>query len=158
MIENLSKTESLRQALRVFGNSTSHELENYTGVPVLRVGALLKNDIDKGAVVRTWKGKRRSYQLAINKAPQSKPQPLPSTEYALPRLVVFETSDRRFITEATQAAELEKAGDFEQAITIWLKAKVLAELDINTEYCHHRAQFCMTAIDRGWIRKQGDAS
>lgn len=63
-MENLSKTDSLRQALKILGSATGRELANFTGLPIARVGALLAKDISKGHVSRCWNGNMRCYAMA----------------------------------------------------------------------------------------------
>ncbi|ENG5504013.1 hypothetical protein ABUP45_004815, partial [Yersinia enterocolitica] len=60
----LSKTDSLRQALKILGSATGRELANFTGLPIARVGALLAKDISKGHVSRCWNGNMRCYAMA----------------------------------------------------------------------------------------------
>ncbi|MBK5145102.1 ANR family transcriptional regulator [Budviciaceae bacterium BWR-B9] len=154
-MEIISKVETLRQALQVYGELTAHELYQRTGIPVSRVGMLLNYDIENGiSVERSWKGKNRSYRLLpegqrkLKKSRQTK-------DYQNAAPVLFEAVERLFPDIAAQAAEREKAADYDNAVPLWLQAKGLAALEINTEYCHHRAQFCMAALDRGWSRQEG---
>ncbi|WP_347253482.1 ANR family transcriptional regulator [Leminorella grimontii] len=51
---------------------------------------------------------------------------------------------------ASAAVELEKDALYEAAIPLWLQAKATAKAPANVEYYHHRAQYCLTAIERRW--------
>ncbi|QBH95970.1 ANR family transcriptional regulator [Limnobaculum zhutongyuii] len=150
MVENLSKTESLRQSLRIFGESTGYELFQYTGIPVDCVASLLQYDVAQGLIVKGWKGKRRSYQLALGSPKKVKKYHRDPASYRNAVPVLVESIERRFIYIAVQATELEKNDDFFEAIKLWMKAAGLAALDINADYCRRRANYCQAAVDRGW--------
>lgn len=146
----LSRAAILREALRLHGELTRYELIQYTGIDEEVIGGTLKHDINNGTIVRGWKGKKRTYRLlAEGETPVKISQPAPSTQQST-KPVLFESVGRRFPDVAAQAAEREKAADYDNAAPLWLQAKDLAALDINIEYCYRRAQFCVAALERHW--------
>ncbi|QBH96807.1 ANR family transcriptional regulator [Limnobaculum zhutongyuii] len=153
-MEIISKVETLRQALQVYGELTAYELYQHTGIPTDQIGMLLRHNINNDVVGRGWKGKNRSYRLLPEGERKAK-KPRTEKDYQNAVSVLSKTVERLFPDIAAQAVEREKAADYDNAVPLWLQAKGLAALDINIEYCHHRAQFCMAALDRGWSRQEG---
>ncbi|HHQ6625315.1 TPA: ANR family transcriptional regulator [Serratia fonticola] len=146
-MDNLNKTESLRQALTILGPSTSKELGAYTGITAHLISALLTRDLNKGTLQRGWKGKERCYGLPgtlkrvapkIIRDGKSNELRVPSGDYYL---------------FASQARSFEQHNCFDDAAPLWLKAAAAARHEVNELWCEARAKFC----NRGWKYPQGGA-
>ncbi|TQI78738.1 hypothetical protein FHU10_1221 [Serratia fonticola] len=147
-METTNKTESLRKALTILGPSTSEELAAYTGIKANLVSALLINDLNKGKLLRGWKGKERCYG-----------QP-GSIKRIAPKIIraskVDEPIQRRtpsgdYYLFAAQARSFERRNCFDTAAPLWLKAAAAARHEVNELWCEARAKYC----NRGWKYPEG---
>ncbi|CNI64642.1 ANR family transcriptional regulator [Yersinia pekkanenii] len=162
-MENLSKTDSLRQALNILGSATGRELANFTGLPLDRVGALLAGDIHKGRIVRGWNGKTRCYAVtgtaSVKPSLQENPRPLHwknTTVIGVKvssnklRCLPLGVTNPEFKVLALKAVSLEKQSKYARAMSVWLLAADVSMLLINEQWCLTRAQFCESAKSKGW--------
>ncbi len=145
-MENLNKTDAIRQALAILGPSTGHQLAQFTGVRLDRIGALLGADIRKNRIACGWEGKQRLYGLPgsiINEKPPVKREK-PAAQLARP------ASNGKHLEYARQAQKLECADNFEGAAPLWLRAADYAANFENVDFYVCRAAFCEIARGKGW--------
>ncbi|HHH0387167.1 TPA: ANR family transcriptional regulator [Yersinia enterocolitica] len=161
-MESLSKTDSLRQALKILGSATGRELANFTGLPIARVGALLAKDISKGHVSRCWNGNMRCYAMAgvAGVTPKSPGTPRLSHWKHAPaskkvsakklRCLPLGVTNPEFMSLALKAAALEKQFKYADALPVWRAAADASMLAVNEQWCFTRARFCDAARFKGW--------
>ncbi|MCW6586188.1 hypothetical protein NFB41_17195 [Yersinia ruckeri] len=134
-MENLSKTDSLRQALQVLGTATGRELANFTGLPIERVGALLACDIRKGRVVRGWNGKIRCYGMdgTLQDTGSMVGKLGSKTGRNKVRHLPLGVTNPDFRVLALKAVSLEKQSKYARAMSVWLLAADASMLIVNEQ-------------------------
>lgn len=151
-MENLSKTDALRQALQELGTATGRELANFTGLPIDRVGSLLASDISKGRIVRGWNGNTRCYGMASTRKEtvSTSVKSSPRTGKEKLRYLPLGVTNPDFMALALKAASLEKQFKYDRAMSVWLLAADTSMLLINERWCLTRAKFCESAQAKRW--------
>ncbi|CNJ92639.1 Uncharacterised protein [Yersinia mollaretii] len=151
-MENLSKTDSLRQALNILGTATGRELANFTGLPIDRVGALLACDIRKGRVVRGWNGKIRCYGMAgtLQDTGSIAGKAGSVTGKNKVRYLPLGVTNPEFKALTLKAVSLEKQSKYARAMSVWLLAADVSMLIVNEQWCLTRAKFCDSAQAKRW--------
>lgn len=151
-MENLSKTDSLRQALNILGTAPDRELANFTGLPIDRVGALLACDIRKGRVVRGWNGKIRCYGMAgtLQDTGSIAGDVGSVTGKNKVRYLPLGVTNPEFKALTLKAVSLEKQSKYACAMSVWLLAADVSMLIVNEQWCLTRAKFCDSAQAKRW--------
>jgi hypothetical protein len=166
-MENLSKAESLRQSLRIHGPSTSQALGDYTGIPIATVAALLGNDINKGDIIRGWRGKKRIFglpgtltalEMSAPVREKTAPHRAKGSSWAEPERATWVKPHRemgipaRCMEPAGLAVSAEQREAYSDAVLLWREAAHLSLRAENITWYTCRAEFCENAQVRGWFR------
>ncbi|PQQ36453.1 hypothetical protein C6H68_19115 [Photorhabdus luminescens] len=59
-----------------------------------------------------------------------------------------------YLQTAREAAQLEREGDYKQAVKAWSKANRFSRNPINQTWSEHRTDFCLMQIEREKLKKK----